>query len=161
MASRLISPFWAAATAFLAMLWLGLILGVSFLATPIKFMAPSLDLAVALDVGRVTFSVFSKVEWVLSLLLMVATLIRSSARTEIVSATVTALILALQAIWLLPALEIRIEAIISGTPLPPSFHHTTYASFEAAKVLALASIAFVSLFKLGWHNRTSLAAGST
>ena len=41
---------------------LGLLIGVSFLATPVKFRAASLDLPVALDVGRVTFELFSKVE---------------------------------------------------------------------------------------------------
>lgn len=35
----------------LAVLWAGLLLGVSFLATPVKFLAPSLSLPVALDVG--------------------------------------------------------------------------------------------------------------
>src|SRR5690606_30735313 len=46
----------------LAVLWTGLLLGVSFLATPVKFLAPSLSLPVALDVGRQTFMVFNWVE---------------------------------------------------------------------------------------------------
>ncbi|WP_442580164.1 hypothetical protein ACSBOB_32705 [Mesorhizobium sp. ASY16-5R] len=48
--------------AFLAASWLGLLLGVSFLATPVKFRALSLDRPIALDVRRVNFAVFSKVE---------------------------------------------------------------------------------------------------
>src|SRR5690606_35153067 len=54
-----IAPLGGAALAFVTLLWLGLLLGVSFLATPVKFAAPTLTLAVALDVGRVTFGLFS------------------------------------------------------------------------------------------------------
>ena len=36
-----------------ATLWAGLLMGVSFVATPVKFLAPSLSLAVALDVDQV------------------------------------------------------------------------------------------------------------
>jgi hypothetical protein len=46
----------------LALVWAGTLFGVSFLATPVKFLAPSLTLPVALDVGRQTFGVFSLVE---------------------------------------------------------------------------------------------------
>lgn len=53
-----------------ATLWLGPLLGVSFLATPTKLLAPSLILPVALDVGRHTFSVFNKDEWLLSIVLL-------------------------------------------------------------------------------------------
>ena len=52
------------------MLWLGLQIGVAFLATPTKFLAPSLSLPVALDVGRQTFYVFNKVEWVMEAVLL-------------------------------------------------------------------------------------------
>jgi hypothetical protein len=52
------------------MFWLGLLIGVAFLATPAKFLAPSLSLPVALDVGRQTFYVFNKVEWVMGAVLL-------------------------------------------------------------------------------------------
>jgi hypothetical protein len=39
-----------------------MILGVSFLATPAKFMASSITLPVALDAGRHAFSVLNKIE---------------------------------------------------------------------------------------------------
>ena len=58
---------------FIAYVWLGLVLGVSFLATPIKFRAKSLTRPVALDVGRTTFHAFGKLEWLLSVALVVIT----------------------------------------------------------------------------------------
>jgi hypothetical protein len=44
-------------------IWAGLLIGVSFVATPAKFLAPSLALAQALDVGRWTFYVLAWIEW--------------------------------------------------------------------------------------------------
>ncbi|WP_415289162.1 hypothetical protein RSD66_04440 [Brevundimonas sp. S1H14] len=61
-----------ASVAFVATLWLGLLIGVSFLATPVKFQAPSLTLATALEVGQATFALFTRVEWGLVVLLALA-----------------------------------------------------------------------------------------
>jgi hypothetical protein len=44
-------------------IWAGLLLGVSFVATPAKFLAPSLPMTQALDVGRWTFHVLAWTEW--------------------------------------------------------------------------------------------------
>ena len=43
-------------------IWAGLLAGVSFVATPAKFLAPSLPMTQALDVGRWTFHVLSSAE---------------------------------------------------------------------------------------------------
>ena len=56
-------PYAMAALALVPAIWLGLLVGVSFIATPVKFAAPTLELGPALDVGRVTFALFSKIEW--------------------------------------------------------------------------------------------------
>lgn len=47
------------------LIWAGLSIGVAFLATAAKFLAPSLSLPVALDVGRQTFRVYNRAELVL------------------------------------------------------------------------------------------------
>ncbi|MBO0735377.1 MAG: hypothetical protein J2P48_02230 [Alphaproteobacteria bacterium] len=39
-------------------LWVGILSGVSYIATPLKFRAASLTRAAALEVGRVTFQFF-------------------------------------------------------------------------------------------------------
>jgi hypothetical protein len=59
----------------LALVWAGMLIGISFLATPAKFLAPSLALPVALDVGRLTFGLFSLVEIVFAFLLLATALI--------------------------------------------------------------------------------------
>ncbi len=45
-----------------SLLWAGAVVGISFIATPAKFLAESLDRPTALDVGRTTFHVFGLIE---------------------------------------------------------------------------------------------------
>lgn len=118
-------------------IWLGALIGVSFLATPVKFQAPSLTLPVALEVGRATFAAFARMEWVFVIALVAVHLrLPHLGWRWTLIATLVALVL-LQALWLLPALDLRVEAIIAGRTLEPSFHHSFYAGMEAAKALAL------------------------
>ena len=124
---------------FVAYVWLGLVLGVSFLATPIKFKAKSLTRPVALDVGRTTFHAFGKLEWLLSGAL-VATTVQVRSSLEPVDWFLVALVLVIvvgQTLWLIPRLDIRVQAIIDGEVLPRSHLHSVYAGAEFAKALAL------------------------
>ena len=158
MTTRSTDPFADAVTAFVSLAWLGALLGVSFLATPVKFQAPSLDLAVALDVGRVTFAAFSKVEWGMATLLGIAVFFPRAPRAEIALSVAAMLVVAVQALWLLPVLDARVEAIIAGQSLPASMHHMLYAVLEAAKALTLVAVALVALSRLGWRDRPQTVA---
>jgi|TARA_R100000501_G_scaffold12618_1_gene23239 hypothetical protein len=134
---------------FLAILWLGLILGVSFLATPVKFSAPSLTLPVALDVGRVTFSLFSRIEMILAALFIVLSWRRGVPKLQISFSLVLAMAVAAQALWLLPALTERVDMIARGEVPPPSGgHHIVYVCIEGGKAVILAILGFVGLMNM-------------
>ena len=60
--------------AALFFVWAGMVLGISFLETPVKFTAPSVTLPIGLDVGRHVFGMFNKVELAF-VLIMVAILL--------------------------------------------------------------------------------------
>jgi hypothetical protein len=107
------------ASIFSALLWAGMLTGVSFLATPVKFQAVSLSLPVALEVGKVTFGMFSKVEWLLAALLAVSVFISPGSRAAIALAALVISAVAFESFWLLPVLDARIDAVIAGNPLPP------------------------------------------
>lgn len=126
----------------IAYVWLGLVLGVSFLATPIKFQAESLTLPVALDVGQTTFHAFGKVEWALTALLAAAVaLARPNLRpADWILAGLVVAIVAAQTMWLIPRLDVRVAAIMAGDTPPPSILHTVYAGAEGVKVVALVLI---------------------
>jgi len=136
----------------LAVLWLGLLLGVSFLATPAKFLAPSLTLPVALDVGRQTFAVFNRTEWLLIVLLLALLLVGPRTPTAVGGFVVAAAVTIAQALWMLPVLDARVGIIMAGGQPPPSTLHDIYLVAEVIKLLALVALSF-SMARL-------LAAGS-
>ena len=55
----------AAATAA-TFVWRGMVLGISFLATPLKFRAPGVDLRTGLAIGRLVFGALTTAEIVLA-----------------------------------------------------------------------------------------------
>ncbi len=130
-----------AGAAAIACCWIGLILGVSFLATVAKFNAPSLTLPVALDVGRHTFAPLARAEWALVLVLAASTVLGAPTPLRLAAVAAIAAILLAQALWLLPALDARVEAIIGGGTPPPSSLHVVFVAAEGVKLLLLLALA--------------------
>jgi hypothetical protein len=122
-----------------ASLWLGLLLGVSFLATTVKFNAPSLSLPVALDVGRATFAVFNPVEWIMAAILLGLSLV-SRRLGAIVPAILVCVALAVQTFWLLPVLDARVSLILMGTAMADSNHHLLYIAADVLKAMTLTAV---------------------
>lgn len=119
-------------------LWAGLLVGVSFVATPVKFLAPSLSLAVALDVGRQTFWALNWIEIGCAVVLLA--IVVAGYRT-IVGVSVALLLVAAvlaQALWLLPVLDARVAAVIAGQMPPASSLHSFYVALELLKLVLLA-----------------------
>ncbi|MEZ5246023.1 MAG: DUF4149 domain-containing protein [Acidimicrobiales bacterium] len=126
----------------LAWVWMGIVIGVSFLATPVKFTADSLTRPVALDVGRATFHALAYLEWTLVACLAIVLWQavgagRRPSERALVAAGVVTVIVVLQSAWLIPALDERVASIIAGTEPPPSHLHTLYGIAEVTKVAAL------------------------
>jgi hypothetical protein len=126
-------------------LWCGLLFGVSFVATPAKFMAPSLNLPVALDVGRYTFAIFNKVEWVCAVLVAAFLIVGVRKRLVVLMVATILTVLLLETICLLPALDHRVGLIMAGQQPPPSHLHVIYIVLECLKLATLAASAFVTM----------------
>ena len=123
-------------------LWAGMIVGVSFIATPAKFMAPSLGTRVAFDVGRVTSELFNSIEIGLAVVLLVMTLYAKRRIVTIAFAAVLLAITVIQALVVLPMLSERVLAIMAGYGVPPSNAHLFYVLMEITKTALLITIAF-------------------
>lgn len=133
------SPSW------ICFVWVGLTVGVSFLATPVRFTAASITRPVAFDVGRVVFAALNKAELVALVLLLLATRISGlTARWWSIGALLTLIVLA-QGVWLIPELSARTDIVLAGGQPPPSLHHAAYASLELAKVGLLLFFGFATL----------------
>ena len=116
-----------------------MVIGVSFLATPAKFAALSLTLPVALDVGRHTFGVFAPAEIGAAVIVTVlATL--CGGRAVLASIALVGRIAVLQTVWHLPALDARVELILTGGTVPGSPLHDIHIALEGAKLLALLTV---------------------
>jgi len=135
------------AFALLAALWAGQIIGVSFIATPAKFLAPSLVLPVALDVGRATFHVGSYVEAALGLALVAAGMFAFGAGPRTIVAMGVVLLLAAQHMALLPILDRRVELIMAGAQLRSSWHHYAWIAADATRVLLLLGLCVAAFRK--------------
>lgn len=125
----------------LSWIWLGLIIGVSFIATPAKFLAPSLSLPVALEVGRATFGTFKYIECVT---LVVAVILAIKYKTDFPAVAMLAAIIAVLLIqygWLLPILDARVEMIVQGEIPPTSSTHLFYVVLEIMKIVCLIMLA--------------------
>ncbi len=128
------------ALALFAWLWAGLLLGVSFVATPVKFLAPSLSQAHALEVGRVTFTALQWIEFAaVAAMAALFALLRPGRVPAAIFGLVVALI-AGQYFGLLPILDARAETIIRGVEVPASSLHWLYPVLEFVKVGLLVAL---------------------
>ena len=129
----------------ISLIWLGMILGISFLEAPLKFMAPGVTLETGLAIGRQVFGVFNKIECALALALAILIVIVRQKDRPLVSLGVIWAALALQTFWLLPILYDRVELILQGQTPAPSPVHSIYVVLEIAKAVALAVFGFRAL----------------
>jgi hypothetical protein len=128
----------------LALVWAGVSIGVAFVATPAKFLAPSLSLPVALEVGRQTFRVYNGLEIGLAVLAVALALGSAERRRWLLAFAVPVAVVAAQALWLIPALDARVLMLQAGEAPARSHLHAFYIAAEAAKVLTLLGAALIA-----------------
>ncbi len=118
-----------------------MVLGVSFIATPAKFLASSLGTRTAFDVGRATFELFNTIEVGLSIVLLALVLYDRKRVSTAVLTVCLLTITATQAFVLLPVLSDRVSAIVAGFGVPPSNVHSLYVFMEITKIGLLVAVA--------------------
>ncbi len=135
--NALLNPAW------ICFLWVGMSIGISIIATPVRFASVSRPLA--LDIGRHVFAAFNKVE--LAALVILLIIVRLSGRaTRLWSVTaLLVLIVIAQVAWLTPELAERTQMIIDGVEPPSSYAHAIYSSLELLKMGVLLYLGFSSL----------------
>ncbi len=123
----------------LAGIWIGFLIGLSFVETPLKFQAPGITKELALGIGRLVFSTLNKIEIAFCAVLLVCWLIRLKEfrRWYSVVPILIIAIVALQTFHLLPALQDRTDQIIAGGTPEKSHHHWMYMVVELLKIPSL------------------------
>jgi len=118
-------------------IWLGMVLAISFLETPLKFRAPGVTLPIGLGIGRLVFRALNSVE-VCFALVLVAIAVAGPARVPVVVAVAVAVAaLAIQLIAVRPGLTRRSDQVLAGLDAPRSRAHYGYVGFEVVKAVAL------------------------
>lgn len=118
-------------------IWAGMILGISFLASWVKFSTPSLTKPIGLDVGRTVFRSFHKVQCILFVAIIFFGIFAEFKLTNWTIMLVLAGISSLQFIWLFPKLSKDVDIILSGNLISDSYTHAVYGVCEIGKFLIL------------------------
>ncbi len=137
--NALLNPAWVCFT------WVGMTVGVSMIATPVRFSAESITRPVALDVGRVVFAALNKAELLALVLLLIIVRVSGRSRTLWAWCGILALIVVAQGAWLIPELAARTDIILAGNEPPPSHAHAIYSTLELAKIAILVVVGGLSL----------------
>ncbi|MEU4317020.1 hypothetical protein [Nocardia sp. NPDC024068] len=129
---------------FVPMLWLGMVLAISFLEAPLKFRAPGVTTELGLGIGRLVFRALNTVESVLAALLVVSAVVLRPAGGVWTWAAVAVGILTVQLAVVRPPLSRRSDRVLAGEDLPRSTGHYWYIALEVAKVIALIGLAITA-----------------
>lgn len=124
------------AASMIAAIWIGLIVGVSFFAAPIKFTAVGVSLEQLLAVGKVTFQAFSWIELSVFVLLMSASLINLT-RGVAIGIFLLFLLLLIQQFGILPGLDTELDRTVAGETVEETNLHFLYVAIDCVKLVIL------------------------
>jgi hypothetical protein len=117
--------------------WLGMVLAISFIETPLKFRAPGVTVQIGLGIGRLVFRALNAVEIVLAVALGVAVSIDEPGGSAVVASAIAILTLVVQLVLVRPRLNRRSDSVLAGANGTRSHAHLGYVVLEILKVSAL------------------------
>ncbi len=120
-------------------IWIGFLGAISFMEAWLKFRAPGITVPLGLGIGKLVFGALNKVELVLTITIIGSMFYRGmkNFKRSQLYFLIPFLIVVLQTIWLLPALDARAELHIQGDAVPPSNLHFYYVGMEVVKIICL------------------------
>ena len=122
------------------LIWLGMVLAISFLEAPLKFRADGLELRVGLAIGRIVFRALNIAEVIWAVVIAICLTIAGPSGPVLVLAAVTAVLLAVQLLVVRPRLNRRSARVLAGQEAPRSRAHHAYLGLEALKLAALVAL---------------------
>lgn len=123
----------------LTFVWLGMVLGISFVETPLKFRAPGVSIPIGLGIGRLVFRALNALESALAVGLVVLLAVAGHA-SPWVGLALAAVPLAAQVLLVRPLLSRRTDRVLAGEQAPRSRAHYAYVGLELVKVAGLVTL---------------------
>jgi hypothetical protein len=125
------------------MLWLGMVVAISFLEAPLKFRVPGVTLPVGLGIGRLVFKALNGVEILLLVGLSAACYAARPGTVPLILLGCVAAVLMIQVAVVRPPLSQRSDRVLAGETVARSRMHWVYIVLEVAKVGLLMALAVI------------------
>jgi hypothetical protein len=117
--------------------WLGMVLGISFLEAPLKFRAPDVTLQIGLGIGRIVFRALNIAEAALAATAVIAALTSETSAPVLVALATAVVVLLIQLAAIRPVLNKRSDRVLAGETGDRSHAHLYYVAAEVLKAAAL------------------------
>lgn len=126
-----------AVAAAATLVWLGMVLAISFIEAPLKFRAPGVTLQIGLGIGRLVFRALNTCELALAATVLGCFTVKPPTTGIAVAAGLAVATLLAQVLIVRPRLASRSDAVLAGDDAPRSRAHWAYVGLEIPKVIAL------------------------
>ena len=113
--------------------WLGMVLAISFIETPLKFRAPGVTLQIGLGIGRLVFRALNACELALAAIAVACFTIEQPSAGIAVAAAVAVVTLLVQVLVVRPRLSRRSDAVLAGGEGPRSRAHWAYVGRRSSR----------------------------
>ncbi len=128
-----------------AFVWLGMVLGVSFLEAPLRFRAPGITLPLGLGIGRLVFAALNRVEIGFALVIAAALAVGDRPPALLWTTIGPVALLIGQLILVRPVLTRRSDRVLAGEGGSRSRAQLTYVTLEVVKVVSLVLLGTAAL----------------
>ncbi|WP_037859167.1 hypothetical protein [Streptomyces sp. NRRL S-340] len=138
----------AATASAVTFVWLGMVLGISFLEAPLKFRAPGVTIPIGLGIGRMVFRALNLVEALLAVVVIVAVALGGAPAPVTALTAAVAVLLLVQLVLVRPRLNRRSDRVLSGAEAvdgPRSHDHLVYVALEIVKAAVLIALGIALL----------------
>ena len=125
---------------------MGLVVGLAFIETPLKFQADGISTEEALGIGRLVFMALNVSEIFLSVVLAFLCFLHRDyfyRAWQWIPVIGVIAIVSVQTVYLLPELRERSDLIIAGNKVGPSYLHAAYTTVEVLKLVLLLLCAWI------------------
>ena len=120
-------------------IWIGLLIGISFIEAPLKFQAPGITTELGVGIGRIVFNFSNKVQLVL-LIILLASFFNKRVGFDAnftPMLTIVTVVMLIQTFYFLPILDERVSLVLRGQEPSVSFHHFGFIIGELIKLITL------------------------
>lgn len=125
--------------------WLGLIIGISFIEAPLKFQAPGITVPLGLGIGRLVFAAMNLVSLGLLAILTLSSIRPRPGRGFLVMLAGLWVVLLAEVLVIRPPLNARTDALLAGQDPGESLLHYLYIACDGALFVMLVIVVVLAV----------------